>query len=153
MYCRPTLMLLRRPASVTLPPVVVEGDQVGGRDVDLRALAVDLVRPLAEDAVEHLRRDADEVGVGDPGAVEAVGDLALLVLAHAGHGDGVDVGVAAAGDEGRHAADRVGAALVAGLDQQLRVGAHEGHRHRDLAAVRHEQVAAGARNFLITLKM
>ena len=39
--------------------------------------------------------------------------------------------IAAGGDEGGHAAHRVRAARVAGLDEQLRVGAHErdGHRH------------------------
>ena len=35
----------------------------------------------------------------------------------------------------RHAAHRVGAAAVAGLDQQLGVGAHERHGHRHLRAV------------------
>ena len=51
--------------------------------VDVVAAAVDLVRPVAEHLVELLHRDGDRVGVGDPGAVEAVAGLAALVLAHA----------------------------------------------------------------------
>ena len=38
-------------------------------------------------------------------------------------------------DQGRHAAHRRGAALVAGLDQCERVGAHERHFHGDGAAL------------------
>ena len=56
-----------------------------------------------------------------------------------------DLGVAAVRDEGAHAADREGAALVARLHEQLGVGPHERHRHRDLAAVgQHEPRAAAA---------
>ena len=43
--------------------------------------------------------------------------------------------VRAAGDERGHPAHRVGAAPVAGLHQQLGVGAHEGHGHRHRVAV------------------
>ena len=117
------------------PPGTVEVDQLGRRGVDVVALPVDLVRPVAEDGVEAVERDGDEVGVGDPGAVEAVAGLALLVLANPGERDLVDFGVAAGGDERGHAADRVRAAGVAGLDEQLRVGAHERHGHRHLRPV------------------
>ena len=43
-----------------------------------------------------------------------------------------------------HAAHRVRVAPVAGLDQQQRVGAHEGRRHRDLRAVGEAEVAVAA---------
>src|SRR6266540_114502 len=43
--------------------------------------------------------------------------------------------VASAGDERGHAADRRRLAPVAGLDQQLGVGAHERYGHGDLVAV------------------
>ena len=65
--------------------------------------------------------------MGDPGAVEAVAGLALLVLPHLRERDRVDLRVAARRDERRHAADRVRAAAVAGRDEQLGVGAHERH--------------------------
>ena len=60
-----------------------------------------------------------QIGVSDPGAVETVARLALLVLTHLGDGDLVHLRVAAARDERRHAADRVRAPAVAGPDQQL----------------------------------
>src|SRR5205085_4319504 len=82
---------------------------------------LDLVRPLAESAVEDLGADGDEIRVRDPGAVEAVARLALLVLAHFGERDLVRLGVLAGRDEGRHAADRVRPTPVAGADEQLRV--------------------------------
>ncbi len=44
--------------------------------------------------------------------------------------------VGAAGNHCRHAAHRVGPATVAGPDQQVGVGLHERHGHRDLRAVR-----------------
>ena len=79
-----------------------------------------------------------------PGAVEAVAALALLVFAHASDGSRIDLGVLPAGDECRHAADRVRPPLVAHVDQPLRVGAHERHRHRELHAVRQHLVRARA---------
>ena len=153
MYCMPTLMFWRRPASVIVAAGLVEGDEVRALHVDLGALAVDLILALTQDGVEVLHGDRDEVRVRHPGAVEAVVGLAQLVFLDPRHRHGVDVGVAAAGDERRHAAHGVGAALVAGLDQQLRIGAHERHRHRDLAAVGHDQRSSSALNFLLTLKM
>ncbi len=78
--------------------------------------------------------------MGDPGAVEAVGGLAHLVVAHLGERLLVDVRIPARGDEGRHAADRVRPAPMAGLHQQLGVGAHERDGHRDLGAVGEDHV-------------
>ena len=75
-----------------------------------------------------------------PGAVEAVARFALLVLPHLGERRRVHLGVAPAGDEGRHAADGVGAAAVAGLHQQLGVGPHERHGHGHLRAVGQDEV-------------
>ena len=63
---------------------------------DLLAQPLELVRPLAEHGVEHLGADRHEIGVRDPGAVEAVARLALLVLAHLRERDLVHLGVLAA---------------------------------------------------------
>ena len=83
--------------------------------------------------------------MGDPGAVEAVPGLAGLVVPHLGHGLLVDLGVAPARDERGHAADRVRPAPVAGLDQELGVGAHERGGHGDRVPLgQHELAAAGA---------
>ena len=88
----------------------------------------------------------------DPRPVEALRRLALLVLAHLRERDGVHLGIAAGGDERRHAAHRERAAAVAGLDEQLAVGAHERHRHRHVA--RSGSTNSGRwPSFLITLKM
>ena len=47
-------------------------EEVAGAHVDVVALALDLVGPVAEDVVERLERDRDEIGVRDPRAVEAL---------------------------------------------------------------------------------
>ena len=59
-------------------------------------------------------------------------DLALLVVADPGQRDLGDGRVAPVRDERRHPADRVRPAAMAGPDEQLRVGAHERHGHRQL---------------------
>ena len=80
MYWNPTLTSPRRPASVISPGVEARVEQLGGGHVDVVALAVDLVRPVAEHGVEGLHGHADDVGVRDPRAVEAGLGLALLVV-------------------------------------------------------------------------
>jgi hypothetical protein len=75
-----------------------------------------------------------------PGAIEPVGGLAPLVRAQRRKGRLVGLLVGAAGDLCRHAAHRVGAAPVAGLHEQLGIGAHERHGHRDLLAVRRDEL-------------
>jgi hypothetical protein len=52
------------------------------------------------------------------------------------------------GDLRRHAAHREGAAAVAGLDQQQRVGAQEGRHGHLLPAVRQHELRPVAREFL-----
>ena len=122
----------------------VHVDELGCLDVHLGALAVDLVRALAEHRVELRAGHRDEIGVGDPRAVEAVAGLAFLVGRHLLERLRRDLGVAPVRDERAHAADREGAALVAGLDEQLGVSAHERHRHRHLAAVGQDEPGAAA---------
>ncbi len=80
-----------------------------------------------------------------PGAVEAVRRLAGLVVAHLGQGDGVHLGIAPARDERGHPAHGVRAPAVAGLHQQLGVGAHERCCHGDRIALgQHELAPPGA---------
>ena len=67
--------------------------------------------------------------MGDPGAVVAVAGLALLVGAHLGEGGLVGARVALDRDLRRHAAHGEGAAAVAGLDQQQRIGVQERLAH------------------------
>ena len=88
----------------------------------------------------------------DPGAIAAVGRLALLVLAHFGHRALVDLRITPARNERRHPANRVRAAFVAGANEQLRVCAHERHRHRQLRAVGQNAPAGASRNALMMLK-
>ena len=71
----------------------------------------------------------------DPGAVVAVGGLALLVGADTGHGLLIGNGVGLDGDERRHAPHRGDVAAMAGLDAELGIAAHKVCRHGDLRAV------------------
>ena len=59
---------------------------------DVVAATLDLVRALAQHRVEGGRRHADDIWVGNPGAVEAVARLALLVGAHGGDARSVAFG-------------------------------------------------------------
>ena len=90
--------------------------------------------------VEDVGGDGGQGRVGDPGAVVAGADLAQLVGADIVHGHVVGLLVVLDGDLGGHAAHGVDAALVAGLDEQLDVGVHEGHRHGDARAVGQDEV-------------
>ncbi len=75
-----------------------------------------------------------------PATVVAVGGVTTLVHADALHGLGVFLRVVLDGDERAHAANGRRAALVAGLEQQQGVGAHERHRHGDLRTVGQAEV-------------
>src|SRR5207253_1146193 len=88
-----------------------------------------------------LGADGHEIRMRYPRAVEAVAGLALLVLTHLRERDLVCLGVLARRDERRHAADRMRASAVTGADEQLRVRAHERHRHRYLSAIGQHPVA------------
>ena len=118
----------------------MDGEQVLGCHLRIRALLRQLVRPLAQGGGEDLHRHRHQVRVGDPGAVEPVAGFQHLVLAHLGDGRLVDLRVPAAGDERRHPAQGVRASPMAGPDQELRVGPHERDGHRDLGAVGEDEV-------------
>ncbi|GFN01502.1 hypothetical protein Smic_00580 [Streptomyces microflavus] len=109
--------------------------------MDVVAGAFQLVRPVAEHPVEDGPADGDEPRVGDPGAVEAVLRLAFLVEPDLGQCRLLRP-VVPAGDLGGHAADGVGAALVAGADQEFGVGAQEGGGHGDGGPVGEDEVGA-----------
>src|SRR3954454_7275822 len=115
-------------------------EQLGRADVDVVALAVDLVGAAAQDLVELGHRGLDHVGVRHPGAVEARGGLALLVGRHRLDRALVGLGVLARGDQRGHAAHGMRAAPVARLDQQLAVGLHEGHGHLHVVAVGQDEL-------------
>ena len=79
MYWIPTFTLERSPFSVRSPGVEATSNRAEAK-LDVVALLLDLVRPLAEHRVERLGRHRHGVRVGDPGAVEAALGLALLVV-------------------------------------------------------------------------
>src|SRR5699024_3109891 len=54
---------------------LLDGEQVLRADGDILTFAVDLVGLLAEDVVELLAADTDQVGMGDPRSVEPIGGL------------------------------------------------------------------------------
>ena len=81
--------------------------------------------------IEHLARHRDQRGVRDPGAVVAGADLAQFVGAHSRQRLFVGDRIAGDRDLRRHAAHRVRAAAMAGLDQQFRIGLQEGLGHAD----------------------
>ena len=134
-------MLWRRPASVRGPSR--DPEQVARGDVDVLALAVELVRRLHV-LVEDRLRDRDEPRVRDPGAVVPVGHLAELVGAHLGERGLVRLRVVLDRDLRGHAAHGVDVAAVAGLDEELHVRAEEPLVHRDVRAVRHDVLRVGA---------
>ena len=140
----PTFTFERRPCSVTEPGVEgMSSSSAAPTSTSSRCLSSWWGRSPSTVA-ELLHRRVHRVGVRDPGAVEAVVGLAGLVLAHLGQRLLGRLGVLARGDLRRHAAHRVGAAGVAGLDQQLGVGAHERDGHRHLDAVGQHEVRPGA---------
>ncbi len=118
-------------------------EQVARGDVDVLALAVELVRRLHV-LVEDRLGDRDEPRVRDPGAVVPVGHLAELVGAHLGERGLVRLRVVLDRDLRGHAAHGVDVAAVAGLDEELHVRAEEPLVHRDVRAVRHDVLRVGA---------
>ncbi|CAH1668847.1 hypothetical protein CHELA40_13198 [Chelatococcus asaccharovorans] len=109
------------------------------RDGDVLTQLVELVRP-GHQAIEHLHRHRHEVRMRHPCAVVTVAGLALLVGAHLGEGGLVGGRIVLHRDLRRHAAHGEGAAAVAGLDQEQRIGAQEGLAHHHRAAIRREEV-------------
>ena len=135
----PRLEVLHADADVVAEPRLGprpgrDGEQVRGGDVHVLAEVVELVRALHV-RVEDLARDGDQARVRHPGAVVPVLHLAELVGAHLGERRLVGGGIALDGDLRGHPAHRVDPAAMAGLDEELRVGAHVGLLHRHLAAV------------------
>lgn len=94
--------------------------------------------------VEDLGGDAGEGRVGDPGTVVAGADLAELVGADTLHGLVVGGGVVLDGDLSSHATHGVHTTLVAGLDEELDVGVHEGDGHGDGGSVGEDKVGVVA---------
>ncbi|GBD46410.1 hypothetical protein HRbin41_01237 [bacterium HR41] len=133
-----------QPLPGALARCAVERQQVGGGDRNILAQAVTLVAALAEHAVELGPRRGHRVRVGHPGAVEAVVGLAALVGGHRRERSLTRSGVGARRNRSGHAADSLRAPPVAGAHEQLGVGAHEGNRHRHLAAVGQERPAVRA---------
>ena len=131
----PIRMLPRRPCSVRSPGVRSTASRSAAvTDTSSRSTSSWLSRS-GQDAVEDLGADGDEVRVRHPRPVEPGLGLAGLVLAHLGERALVDLGVAPARDERRHAADRERTTAVAGADQQVAVGLHHRSRHRHGIAV------------------
>src|ERR1051326_499239 len=85
--------------------------------------------------------------MSDPGPVVAVGSFAAFVFANFLQRFFVRGRIALDRNVSSHAAHREGAAFVAGLDAQKRVGAHEWSGHGNLRAVGNDEVFS-AREFL-----
>src|SRR5207253_1793014 len=106
-----------------------------------------LVRRALEHAIEDLARHWDEVGMRDPGPIETVARLAHLVLAHFRERALVYFGVAAAGNKRGHPTDRVRAMAMADLHEPLSVRPHEANGHRDLRAIRQDELRPSPERF------
>ena len=134
------MTLLRSPASVMAPGVeATSSSSAAPTSTSSRWRSTWLGRS-PEDLVELGHRGLHHVGVRDPGAVEARAGLALLVGRHRLDRALVGLGVLARRDQRGHAAHRVRAAPVAGLDQQLAVGLHERHGHLHVVAVGQDEL-------------
>ncbi|KAI6775412.1 hypothetical protein HG530_002170 [Fusarium avenaceum] len=94
--------------------------------------------------VEDLEGDAGESWMGNPGSVVSSTGFTELVSADTIHGFVVGFGVVLDGNLSCHAAHGVDTALVAGLDEELHVGLHEGDGHRDGGTVWEDKVGVVA---------
>ena len=120
-----------------------DAQQVLGGDAHVVALDVELVR-RRHVRVEDFPGHGDEARMSHPGSVVAVLDLAQLVRADLVEGGPAGVGVVLDRDLRGHAPHRVRAAPVAGLHEQLRVGAQERLLHGDLASIGHHERGVSA---------
>src|SRR5260221_4983218 len=121
----------------------LEIDQVFCRDVDVVALFGDLIRRFHR-FVERFFRDRHQAGVSHPGSVMAIGRFAVLVRAYFGERGVIRGRIVLDRDLRRHAAHGKGAALVAGLDQQQRISAHERTGHGHQSAIGEDEILPGA---------
>ena len=83
-----------------------------------------------------------------PGAVEAIGGLAPLVVVHLRDRLRGDLGVTTVRDERTHAANRMSSPAMAGGDEQLGVVVHHRRGHRDAIAVGKHKLAAATSEVL-----
>ena len=91
----PTETFVRSPCSVISPGVSgIESSAASSGTTSSRCRSSWFGRSPST-RVEYLRRDGHEVGMRDPRSVEALRRLALLVLAHPGERDAVDLGIVA----------------------------------------------------------
>jgi hypothetical protein len=116
-------------------------EQLRSSDLNVIPPDIKLVGTVAEVFVDDLSADGDEIGVGDPGAVEAIAGLTLLVLPHLGEGAFVDLGIPPARNERRHASDSEGRTAVTG-GHEVQTEVHEGAYPR--LAVDDDAVRPGA---------
>ena len=117
----PTLMFVPQPGLGDR--ALGDGEQVLRRDLHVLALARRSGWAPASRRRRSRARAATRPGMRDPGAVVPGRDLAPLVRAHLARcAASLAAGIVLDGDLRRHAAHRVDAAAVAGLDQQLGVG-------------------------------
>ena len=77
----------------------------------------------------------NQPGMGHPGAVMALTCLADFILTDFLYGQLICLGVVLDGDLSGHATDGVHPSAMAGLDDQLCVGAHTGPGHGYLSAI------------------
>lgn len=117
----------------------VHVEEVVGGDVHVFAADVHLVGGRHV-LVEDVGCDGGEGWVGNPGTVVAGAHFAQLVGLDLCHGGVVGGLVGLDGDLSGHSAHGVDASLVAGLDEQLDVGVHEGAGHGDGVAVGKDKV-------------
>ena len=115
----PTLMLVRKPGFGDLRRPGSDIEQMLAVTLDIVALAFFLIRSSPSTRVEHLGRDRHQTGCATQvpsNPAPASRSLSSLTLAKA---ISLTSGRRGLGMKRRHAADRVRAAFVAGLDQQL----------------------------------
>src|SRR5258708_21099844 len=88
-------------------------------DRRFRPLTFELVGPVAEHLVESLRCGRHQVRMRNPGPVESIACLAVLVLFDLGERDAVDLRVAPRRNEGGHATHPVRSAPMTSLHDEL----------------------------------
>ena len=132
---RATRTLARTPASVTAPPVDREVERLGPRS-PTRPRAAGPSGSAGRRAPRRRSRSRRARGPdGRPTCRRSRRGSRAPCPRGPSQAPLGDLGVATVRDERGHPTDRVGAAPVAGLHQQFRVGAHERHGHRQLGAI------------------
>ena len=109
--------------------------------MNIVALTIDLILTITEHAHKRFHRDRHKPRVRHPTTIVAVSCISVFISTNSGHRNVILLRIILDWNQSTHAANRRGVAVVAGLQQQQGIGAHERRSHRDLGAIGQTEVA------------